>query len=389
MQEYDFDMDDYDFNMNYLVDDHEDDIDDYADDTFNVGKDISDWISLMKEIASKRPSDDQAQARFRAAVDFYRTVEDFPQPLGDANLERQYRHRPSVPTEIWQLIVEQVLEFCHAPRQSSLIALSRSCKTLRALAQPHLYFHPRELRTTAMQWRFRFTLAVEPDLANAVQSLQVVWHPYSLNSQLLIDIARACPNITKLHVRRDERNEDEDLVIKQDVYDMADLLDACPRLTKLRCSAHALTPGKGIHYEDSLVDSRLEKSLSQLETLALIGQDRWVFPTLLRRTSAKLTSLEFSCPLSPTQEPHFFTDLAVRSPFLKVLEVRAYLITSDDLMRAFSLINAAITHGKEPDGKDRVSELQKSPPTGNSRHTPSQGGNALGLGRPLGNMPQA
>ncbi|KAM0430045.1 hypothetical protein ACHAPT_006051 [Fusarium lateritium] len=307
--------------------------------------------NLAKKVARQKPHDEEVQRRARAAIDFYHGVDEFGGLLDIEGLPYSIESRPAsrddgkgpvLPVEICQLIINYVTEWDYVSRQDTLLALCRSSKTLRTIAEPFLYYHPRDLDTVTRQWGFRYTLAIEPHLAALVKSLRLSWDAEGENGKLIIDVARACPNVDDILVQRGMDFDDTNHMPTQDVLNMAALLDACPQLTQFWYSTIVEWTSEQQRQDDesqrafnmALKDERFAKAAQRLVTLTLHGQCSWLLQALSPHLSSNLQSLTLGHDLYIEKHPGLLSDLSRQSPFLRELELRCKLTTADELKEA-------------------------------------------------------
>jgi hypothetical protein len=248
-----------------------------------------------------------------------------------------------LPNEIFQLIVNHVGSFDYETRQQTMLSLSAASITLKSLAEPHIYTHPRDLDMMKRQWQFAFTLAAEPYLGSLVRSLQVLWLSTGENGKLLVDIARACLNNQKLLLQRGHGPEDSNTILKEDVLNMAALLDASPLVTDFFYSTYLKwSPEQSRYGEASMEEmlalcqgeARFAKFAAQLAQLTLHGQVQWLLQALTPHLSSNLASLTLGQDTELPLDPPFFMELARQSPHLEELEVRCLVAEFIDLADA-------------------------------------------------------
>ncbi|RSL54574.1 hypothetical protein CEP53_007387 [Fusarium sp. AF-6] len=308
--------------------------------------------NVLREIARDKPHDEQAQRRARAAIDFCHKTEDFADVedtdelpvLSRSDLGAQHGDRaPVLPIEIYQLIVNYVTEWDYVTRQMTLLALCRSSRTLQSVAEPFLYNHPRDLDSIKRQWGFRFTLAIEPHLPTLVKSLRLLWDAEGENGNLIVDIARACPNVDDMLIERGMDFEDSNHVSTHDVMNMATLLDTCPRLKTFWYATNVSWTSEQQQQEDessqkafdeSLKDGRFAKAAQKLTSLTFHGQFLWLIRALSPHLSSNLECLTLGQDFFIEQTPNLLSDLSRQCPSLRELELRCRLITADELSEA-------------------------------------------------------
>lgn len=308
--------------------------------------------NLLKKIAQEKPHDDQAQRRACTAIDFYHGVQDFagvedtdelPVLTGSHSVVGDDHPSPILPVEIYQLVVNHVTEWDSVTRQETLLALCRSSRTLRTVAEPFLYNHPRDLEKTTRQWGFRFTLAIEPHLATLVKSLRLVWEAEGENGNVIIDIVRACPNVDDILIERGMDFEDSNHVSTQDVMNMAALLDVCPRLETFWYSTYVKwtsdqqeqeNEASQQAFDESLKDRRFVKAAQSLVSLTLHGQFLWLIRALSLHLSSNLQCLTLGQDFLIEKTPNLLSNISRQCPSLRELELRCRLTTAEELMEA-------------------------------------------------------
>ncbi|KAI5455778.1 hypothetical protein BGZ63DRAFT_368312 [Mariannaea sp. PMI_226] len=249
-----------------------------------------------------------------------------------------------LPTEILLLIVDKVDSFDLESRQKTMVALSASNSTLRAIAEPRLYTRPRDLDTVEKQWEFLLALKIEPHLGSLVKSLSVLWLPTGENGKLLTDIIRACPNNEELVIQRGSSYEDSNKILKEDLLDLAAIFDASPKVTEFMYATFlGYSPEEERYGNMSFAqtvdlatsDDRFVKFASQLTRLRLRCQVQWILQALSPHLSSNFTSLYLGQEtLYLSYNPRFFTDLARQCPQLQELDVRCPLDSPTDLADA-------------------------------------------------------
>ncbi|KAF4955272.1 hypothetical protein FSARC_11904 [Fusarium sarcochroum] len=318
----------------------------------HVKSEIAQLSRLSRTIASKNLDDQDAQRKAQATRAFVNSI---GEPLHDTRADEPLRSEGPVelasesshlPIELYQMIISHVANFDFASRQKTLVALSCSSKVLTGLAEEHLYTHPRDLEDISRQWRFLFSITVEPARASLVQSLKVLWLCDGANSELLARIAHVCPNASELLVQRGKDRGDAPQISNQDIQDMVILLDACPRLTCFTYSTIVEWRGEPQRYvntfgpfgeeEFQLIsdDPRLEKAARQLSEVHLSEQAEWVMQNLFPHLSSNLTSLHLGSGMSLGQGKNTLSDLSRRCLFLQELDIEMGLTTADDLIEA-------------------------------------------------------
>ncbi|KAF4959286.1 hypothetical protein FSARC_10803 [Fusarium sarcochroum] len=290
-----------------------------------VGDELLQLTNTLRTIALQRPSDPEAQRRARAAVDLYSGVPEFPPLTEPRQPEDNHEQRATVtfrlPLEIYSVIIGHVAaEYNQNPnfeeRAGTLTALACSCRLFQALTEPYLYTYPRssKLKKREGQWRFRFALAVEPRRATLVKALKINWHDEPSNSRLLINTARACPNVHRLKIVRRFLETDDAVVHKQQMDDLAELFDACPRVT---------------------VPSR--RPFLQTRSEAHRGQDQRpnrMVPEEFVAMSSNLVSLTLEGEYDEEDIPELFTALCRQCPSMQNLDLRIILSTKSELIEA-------------------------------------------------------
>ncbi|KAJ5095383.1 hypothetical protein NUU61_004739 [Penicillium alfredii] len=254
----------------------------------------------------------------------------------------------SLPVELYHHILSYFNEFDFQTRQATLVALSSSSKTLRRIAQPYLYTHPRDLDTAERQWKFQLALLAEPHRAILVQSLQLLWLAEGVNSGLLIDIVRSSPHLKSMLLERGEKYRDSNRITLQDVEDLASLLDACSELISFRYTTMlAWTFEDAMHEGDDAIngevrtarlaqrlnDTRFVSAARRLTELSLHNQAEWIAQALLPFTSSRLQSLCLGPDLSLAFDRNLLCNLAGHSPFLESLRIRSS-VRIHDLIQA-------------------------------------------------------
>ncbi|KAI5460129.1 hypothetical protein BGZ63DRAFT_389570 [Mariannaea sp. PMI_226] len=331
---------------------------DFQQATSKAGQRIARMTDLFQYIALKNPNDQEAQIRAQAADAFYSSMPGYPKRTrteapkelpssADSNLKFQNKTGLSgsyLPTEILQLIVDHVENFDQESRQKTMVALSASHSTLRAITEPRLYTNPSDLDTAEKQWEFLFALKVEPRLGNLVKSLHLLWLHTGENGKLVADIVRACPNNERLVIQRGNSSYDSNKILKEDVLDLAAIFDASPKVIDFKYATYLPYSPEEERYGDMTFgqildfchnDSRFAKFASQLTDLHLRCQVQWVLQALSPYLSSNLTSLLLGQEtLDLDFKPRFFTDLARQCPQLQLLNVACPLSSPTDLADA-------------------------------------------------------
>ncbi|KAJ4252442.1 hypothetical protein NW762_011043 [Fusarium torreyae] len=320
----------------------------------HVKSDLAQLARLSRKTASKKPDDPDAQRKAQAATAFMNSIGELPhdtrvdEPLRSERQTGTPSESSHLPIELYQMIISHVANFDFKSRQKTLVALSCSNRIFTDLAEPYLYTHPRDLEDISRQWHFLFSITVEPARASLVHSLKALWLCDGANSELLARIARACPNASELIVQRGKDFGDSYLISNQDIQNMVNLLDACPRLTSFTYSTIVGWASEDMRYvntfgafgeeEFKLIsdDPRLEKTAHQLSKVLLCGQAEWLLQNLFPHLSSNLTSFclsqDVSLSLGEAESP--LSDLAERCPFLQELSIQSGLSTADDLREA-------------------------------------------------------
>ncbi|KAH6889260.1 hypothetical protein B0T10DRAFT_49313 [Thelonectria olida] len=336
--------------------------------TSQAGHKLLGLTNLINSIASKKPDDQQAQLRAHAAVQAQAACE-VHAPIGfrhgAANILNPIENHgtkqfvsaeesnpsgwaketlPPLPTELYELIISHVTSFDYEDRQRTLVALSSSCRAFLAIAEPYLYSIPRDLDTIERQWQFVYTLAVEPHLAPLVKRLHLLWLPTGDNSELLLDIARTCPNTEDILIQRGSSPQDPNQILEKDVLTMAALLNASPRAaTFWYCTVLEF------EYEDDrygfpsrreeifnvmIKDPRFAKFAAQLVHLTLHGHLQWLLQAFSPHLSSNLATLTLGQNVRLDFKRGFFTDLSRQCPHLEELDVRSSTVDAADLVEA-------------------------------------------------------
>ncbi|KAF4456144.1 hypothetical protein F53441_1628 [Fusarium austroafricanum] len=251
---------------------------------------------------------------------------------------------PSLPNELYRIIVSHVANFDYKSRQKTLIALSRLGEPLASLAEEHLYKDPGDLETIRQQQQFLSSLKTKPSRVNLVHSLRLLWIQEEENDQLLINIISACPNVDFLLIQRGNDLRDYYVLSSDHVKSFGTMLKSCRGIKTLYYATMLRwVPGDEfdtlIELGDELSelicsDSLVQKSLKQLEMLVLAGQSDWVIQGVLPHLSSNLTTLRVTQDCSMGYHDTPFVDLSRQCPYLKVLNFRRTLVTSDDLEEA-------------------------------------------------------
>ncbi|KAM0548855.1 hypothetical protein ACHAPJ_009711 [Fusarium lateritium] len=320
----------------------------------HVKSELAQLERSSRTVASKKPDDQEAQRKAQAASAFVNSIGELPretradEPLRSDRQTETPSESSHLPVELYQMIISHVADFNFRSRQKTLVALSCTSRIFTDLAEPYLYTHPRDLEDISRQWRFLFSITVDPARASLVQSLKVLWLCDGANSELLARIARVCPNASQLIVQRGKDFGDSYQISNQDIQNMVILLNACPRLTALTYSTIVGWSSEDMRYvntfgafgeeEFKLIsdDPRLEKTAHQLSEVLLCGQAEWLLQNLFPHLSSNLTSFclsqDVSLSLGEAESP--LSDLSQRCPFLQELSIQSGLSTADDLREA-------------------------------------------------------
>ncbi|VUC38201.1 unnamed protein product [Clonostachys rosea] len=327
-------------------------MDDTDEGTRIAGIEIANLTRIITLRAKRNRQDEEAQQRARLALGFYHLnkAPSFPQiVIDEASLTGlQFTHSRNndrtscryLPNEIYEAIIAEVLEFEYLVRQRTLVALSASSKRLQSLTEPHLYKRPRGAHKLERQWRFMFSLVLEPQRGHLVQSLEFGWLPRPDNSNLLIDILHACPNVRDLQIQRGSGLSDIGLVTSEDVAHMATIFAASPQVTHFWYATFTEWQPEEDLYGDErgrihqmcAVDDRFAKFAAQLQELALHGQSQWLARALLHHSSPALKSLTLGQDIDFNFRPQLLSSLSLRSPHLETLEIRCTIDTYEDLV---------------------------------------------------------
>ncbi|RJE19076.1 hypothetical protein PHISCL_08584 [Aspergillus sclerotialis] len=319
----------------------------------DVGRYILRMTQALQSIARNSPNDVDAQMRSSAGVKFCKAVKEFAIPdvdrvIADNSQKCSYNGNLApqksqgsitLPIELWGHIINFVEDFSYSLRQTTLIALAASCKIFQALAEPYLYTHPRDLDSVARQWHFRFALAVQPRRSSFVKSLQFLWLPGATNAKLLVDIARACPQIQHLLIQRGRGHHERDYVTTEDATNLEALLGACPHLTSFEHTTFVdWAEAEGTEdvlngevrtksFESLLHRQSFATAAERLVELTLHHQSTWVADALIPHLSAKLRSLVTGQDV--LLDDDCLSTLCLRCPFLQELEVRSKIFLAD------------------------------------------------------------
>ncbi|KAF5025521.1 hypothetical protein F66182_2426 [Fusarium sp. NRRL 66182] len=310
-----------------------------------VLSELNHLVTLIQTTANQKPFDPTAQRRALAATEFVNSF-----TVSSLDTCKRERCQPPLPTEpisrftglpieLHQLVISHVDEFDPGSRQRTLVALCCSCKTLMNLAETYLYAHPQDLSNVRRQWTFLFSISVEPARGHLVRSLRLLWLGTGENSQVLVDIARACPNASELFVQRGQGWGDGSSTSQVDIGQMAALLGACPRLTSLHYSTtfeDNSTDGETAQpwLRKVSQDARFKQRAQKMSSLNMSGSSGWLVQILLPHVSSTLTSLHLSTDVSLGDRPHPLSELSRQSPSLQSLVVQQTLSTSADLEAA-------------------------------------------------------
>jgi hypothetical protein len=214
------------------------------------------------------------------------------------------------------------------------------------IAEEFLYTHPRTLENVKQQWMFLYSLKLEPSRARLVKYLKVLWLHDGSNSQLLIDIASCCPNLSDLVVERGDSLEDSYLISNVDIRNIGALLHACPRLESFRCKSK-LT-GVILDAEEFADDVELgeqgslsapsaypgfKEAGSNLKRLVVGDESFWLIQSLFPHLSSNLASLTIGYGNHPRGERPLFT-LSTQCPHLQELILDYTIAESSDLEQA-------------------------------------------------------
>lgn len=203
-----------------------------------IYQDFQDSTMFLQSLARKSPQDEGAQLRVQRAkrlteafrefeIDASRRTKDllrhgrnklgsvlYVDSIDEASEENsengefdtveRARSLSTLPPEIYDCILGFVNTFCPVSRNRTLLAIMCSCRMLQLLAEPYLYgrvsFADQEFPVE--QWRFGFTLAVNPRISNLVTELQLYWAPDCMNAELLMEIVLGAPNCRELKIDR-------------------------------------------------------------------------------------------------------------------------------------------------------------------------------------------
>jgi hypothetical protein len=327
-------------------------INDPNQETRNAAIQIATLTRIITRRARNNPNDEELQQRARFALGFYNKVAAFVQVdeipgedgphigyLTTNNDDLVCRH---LPTEIYEAVIGHVLEFEYSARQRTLISLSASSKRLRYLAEPHLYNRPRGAHSIERQWRFMFSLVLEPQRGHLVQSLEFQWYPRPDNSDLIIDILHACPNVRDLQIQRGSSMSDVALITREESTHLANIFAASPRVTQFWYATFTEWLPENLRYgrEQQEIyrlcqwDARFAKFAAQLQKLTLHGQANWLARALLLSLSPTLKSLTLGQDTDLDFWPHPLLTLSHCAPHLEILEMRCTLDNGEDLINA-------------------------------------------------------
>lgn len=325
-------------------------INDPDQETWNAATQIATLTRIITLRAESNPNDEELQQRARLALGFYNKVAAFLQvdeipgedgphirylPTNNDDLVCRY-----LPTEIYEAVITQVLEFEYSARQRTLISLSASSKLLRYLAEPHLYNRPRGAHSIERQLRFMFSLVLEPQRGHLVQSLEFQWYPRPDNSDLIIEILHACPNVRELQIQRGSSPSDVGLITLEEVTHLANIFAASPRVTQFWYATFTEWLPENLRYghEQQEIyalckfDGRFAKFAAQLQELKLHGQVNWLVRAMLHNLSPTLKSLTLGQDIDLDFWPYPLLILAYCAPYLEILEMRCRLANGDDLI---------------------------------------------------------
>jgi hypothetical protein len=318
----------------------------------SIGLKMIEFTNNLRTIALQRPYDTESQRRALAAVDLYRRTPGLP-PLTEPQQPTEV-HQPrnvvfSLPIEIYRIIIHhatmpsgiadnQDLEICI----NTFFALTRTCRVFQEIMEAFLYKESdfERLPNIEYQYLFRFSLAVEPRRARLVPKLDLYWHHEPCNSWLMIDTARACPNLSTLNLVRLRCTKSSDTSVdfyRQRLSELAELLNACPSVT----SFHFYLDRSGWHQPELYPvlpnEKRFVKFAQQLAHVRLYGYGEWFQHAILPHLSSSLTS--FSIKVIEAL-PGFFPQLCQQSPAMQELYVGSLggnLKMSDELIGSFQL----------------------------------------------------
>ncbi|KAH6885222.1 hypothetical protein B0T10DRAFT_492207 [Thelonectria olida] len=322
----------------------------------SIMREIAGVRDLIQTIARKKPDDEEAQFQARAAAAFCES-ETFP--LDEDTVAEQRPHfghdsrsqiQMELPPEVYRVIFDHIEDFDSESRHKTLIAVASTCKTMQALAEPHIYAYPRALDTVDRLNRFAFVLAIKPHLAKLVRSLHLDWtsSPYT-SSWLFTNIAAACSNLKELSVERKQNASELDRIGHEDVFVLAALLDACPHVTSFSYSSFVEWRPEERRY-GNLTRTKLLRGCrenerfrtfarfaSQLVELTLRGQVQWLLEVLIPHVASSLRSLNLGTvghDIDFNLNPGLLSNVSRQSPYLDRLEVQCAMPNATDLEEA-------------------------------------------------------
>ncbi|KAM0354917.1 hypothetical protein ACHAPU_000755 [Fusarium lateritium] len=318
--------------------------------TKNLISEIAQLAQLARNVADERLSDQEAQRRADAATSFVK--ERFGLSVNTKN--EKSSHPPTrdstslrplhLPVETCRLVFGYVADFDYKPRQKTLLALSRTCRLFKSLAEEHLYSDPRDLDDTRRQWLFLYSLVVEPTRAARVKSLRFLWRHNGDNGKLLVDIVTSCCNVRNLLIQRGSDEDEEIQISNKDMINLGAMICACPDLNSFHYST------LGVEDEDPYADdvavtgnriviplsddAHLGQAMKHLSSISLVGRADWVLWGLFPHLSTSLTSFTLAKGSWGNRLENPFTTLSQQCPSLEYLAIDFTLASTDDFEQA-------------------------------------------------------
>ncbi|PLB51412.1 hypothetical protein P170DRAFT_487206 [Aspergillus steynii IBT 23096] len=284
----------------------------------------------LRVIAQRIPRDDHAVSLANAALSIYDGPDEWlsaelPAHYGAAAVRDRSLKPPGLLPELWLTILDHVLDWDPVSRHTTLLSLCLSSPGLRSLAQPVLWKNPRDLDTIQRQLRFRYAVALRPDIAATVKKLSLLWNLYGVNNDLIVSILRGCSGVKSLSLQRVSR----DLPVSDDWFSHHDaeaFCQMCESLPRLRSLCFRSGTDLGWCDTGEEIERRCATTFASLDHLTLEGRE-WLTGPSLKHIS-RLTSISID-----TDGHHgALEQIAKRCPQLQEVSIPSPAFCPEDII---------------------------------------------------------
>lgn len=354
----------------------------------SVCKAHSEHTQLLQKLSDKRPNDAQAKRKSQNAINYHQRIteetksikidsetSDKLSPTVNSNLTKSEPTKEAsratlgshLPIELNFEIVEQIISSDPSPEnQQTLKSLCETSSEFRAIAEPYLWKDIGDLDTLEKQWRFRYAVAIHPELGEKVKKAHLFWQSGGANGKLLKELCSSCPNLQELLIQRGGIPGEPASLDDFDIFEQTDsmqLFDILKSLKNLKTFTWAFyVPPPNILTNSSNAEATLspadpsdaKDSFSTLTNLDLRGWTTSFLNAIVYNLTDKVESIRFGSEIEVDHE--LLNSIASKCISLRELELRymggVYAIDLIDFARHSSSLESLNIMQVNQDGQE-------------------------------------